>query len=279
MRKTILYACVLLLLAALNGCRSQKNTSARELPLVWAEGSPQMLFSEMLTRHEGDTAALIKTTATISMGRNSLRSKIQIRWQRDEAVQISILPLLGLEVFRVVVTPDSLYFVDRLRKQYAVEPYAKWQGYVPFDISFATLQSLLLSQPFLPGELTVPNDVLRFDIAEQGENYQYVYAPARPAVGYRFEGDARACLAVADLYSATRSRSLTCRYYDYRQQAASVAPQRIACELQGFISDKVNLTLESLSFEWNAPQNISAEITSKYKKVTDLESWIKSVLR
>ncbi len=273
MKRCALY--VLLVLALLSGCRSGRNLSG---PAVWREGSPQALFAEMFARHDADTTAFVKSTAYLSLGKYTVRGKVQIRWRRDSAVQFSVVPLLGMEVCRITLTLDSLYIVDRFHKKYMAESLNAVSDIIPSGISFAAVQSLLLAQPFLPQREIVPQDVLLFDIAEKGENYLYAYNPPLSSDEYRFEGDRRACLVGADIRAAGNAREFSCRYSDYAQQDDAIAPQRIVCMFDGFSSERVMLAFDGMAFVWNEPQSLSTGISARYKK-TDLESWIKILLR
>ena len=276
MKRCALY--VLLVLALLSGCRSGRNLSDTAAPAVWQEGSPQALFAEMFARHDTDTTAFVKSTAYLSLGKYTVRGKVQIRWRRDSTVQFSVVPLLGMEVCRITLTPDSLYIVDRFHKKYMAESLNAVADIIPSGISFAAVQSLLLAQPFLLQREIVPQDVLLFDIAEKGENYLYAYNPPLSSDEYRFEGDRRACLVGADIRAAGNAREFSCRYSDYVQQDDAIAPQRIVCMFDGFSSERVMVAFDGMTFAWNEPQPLSTGISARYKK-TDLESWIKILLR
>ena len=102
----------MVLLVALSGCRNRYATVSEDLLPLAKELSPDRLFSEVLVRHDKDTSAQMKAMAYVSLGGNTARSRVQIRWARDRALQISILPLMGVEICRMVLTPDTVYLID-----------------------------------------------------------------------------------------------------------------------------------------------------------------------
>lgn len=167
----------MVLLVALSGCRNRYATTSGDLPPLARELSPDRLFSEVLVRHDRDTSAQMKAMAYVSLGENTARSRVQIRWSRNRALQISILPLMGVEICRMVLTPDTVYLIDRYHKQYVKESVDEWQRRSSFDISFGSIQSLFLARPFLPGGKILPDDVVLFDVAAVGEGYGYTYSP------------------------------------------------------------------------------------------------------
>lgn len=268
----------MVLLVALSGCRNRYATTSGDLPPLARELSPDRLFSEVLVRHDRDTSAQMKAMAYVSFGENTARSRVQIRWSRDRALQISILPLMGVEICRMVLTPDTVYLIDRYHKQYVKESVDEWQRRSSFDISFGSIQSLFLARPFLPGGKILPVDVALFDVAAVGEGYRYTYSPGRPACDYRFEIDNRACLGAVLWSMPSSSRSLVCRYAGYHAVGESVSPAQMTFALSGFFPEPVSFFFEKMEFDWNTPQNISKAVSLQYKR-TDLQTWIGTILR
>lgn len=70
-----------------------------------------------------------------------------LRLQKDKVIWVSINALLGVEAFRVLITPDSVKILYKLDKVYQARSvsYLQEVSHLPFD--FQTLQSLLLGNP------------------------------------------------------------------------------------------------------------------------------------
>ena len=67
----------------------------------------------------------------------------KLRIQEDSAVWVSIAPLLGIELFRMVITTDSVKLVDRLNKRYFTDSLAVLESMTKVPVSFDVMQSLL----------------------------------------------------------------------------------------------------------------------------------------
>lgn len=67
----------------------------------------------------------------------------KLRIKEDSAVWVSIAPLLGIELFRMVITADSVKLVDRLNKRYFTDSLAVLETMTKVPVSFDVLQSLL----------------------------------------------------------------------------------------------------------------------------------------
>lgn len=70
---------------------------------------------------------------------------LNIRIQRDKAIWISVTALLGLEVARVLITPDSVQIINRLQGEYIAKPFSYIYQYTSEGVTFATVQDLLLA--------------------------------------------------------------------------------------------------------------------------------------
>lgn len=72
----------------------------------------------------------------------------QIRMRLDSAIWISVTPLLGIEVARILITRDSVKYLNRFNKEYSVQSIASLKRYIPLDGDFFTLQSIILGNHF-----------------------------------------------------------------------------------------------------------------------------------
>jgi len=68
----------------------------------------------------------------------------QIRLQNDSVIWISLSPALGIEVARLMITSDSIQFINRLNKTYFVGDYHFISTLFQTTIDFDILQSLLV---------------------------------------------------------------------------------------------------------------------------------------
>ncbi len=76
---------------------------------------------------------------------NSMRFRASLRMKKDSMVWISVTPAFtpGLEVARLVVTPDSLLLINRMQREYCLENYSALEQLIGVNISFSAFQRLL----------------------------------------------------------------------------------------------------------------------------------------
>lgn len=77
-------------------------------------------------------------------GNNSIGLKGQIRMQNDSVIWISLSLKLGIEVARVMITEDSVKFINRTEKTYLSESINGLKDRLPIETSLDFLQDLLI---------------------------------------------------------------------------------------------------------------------------------------
>lgn len=73
---------------------------------------------------------------------------ITMRARMDSMIWISISPLLGIEVARVLITPDSVKFLDRLHNTYQLNTFDAINKLLQLKVNFEMVQSLLFGNFF-----------------------------------------------------------------------------------------------------------------------------------
>jgi hypothetical protein len=97
-----------------------------------------------------------------------------IRVSKDSVIWVSLSPGLGLEVARVLINNDSIFFVDRINKRYATLAFDKLSEKYKFDLNYRMVESVIL------GNLVFPYQKEALQKTDQGilykqqiENYKF----------------------------------------------------------------------------------------------------------
>lgn len=86
----------------------------------------------------------MRVTATLNGRTQSFNT--QIRWQKGQRIWLS-MSILGIEGVRVLVTPDSVQYIDRLNSEYLQQPYRYLARLIKLDLPFESLERVLLGLP------------------------------------------------------------------------------------------------------------------------------------
>lgn len=127
-------------------CKSVKKTVVhREIPNITENRLLKSVYS-----NEPDFNSLYSKRMDISFTQGgkstSLRGTLKV--QRDSFIQISISAPLGIEVGRVLLTPDSVKFVDSYHKKYFLSDYKYFYNKFDVNLSYDCFQKILTNTFF-----------------------------------------------------------------------------------------------------------------------------------
>ena len=78
---------------------------------------------------------------------NEVSLGISIRVRKDSLVWASVTAPFGIELFRAVLTKDSVYYINRTNKTYFVKPIAHISKIIKTDIAFNKIQEMIMANP------------------------------------------------------------------------------------------------------------------------------------
>jgi len=138
---------ILLLFAAFLALSSCKSTrTVIKAPLK--EQGADYLYSQLKENEFNFNWLSAKFDASYSDRKSSADFKGQVRIRKDSVIWVTISPALGIELFRLVITQDSVKYVDRFNKEYFSGDYALVSRFLQIDVDFDILQSLILGNDF-----------------------------------------------------------------------------------------------------------------------------------
>ncbi|WP_345953545.1 DUF4292 domain-containing protein [Mucilaginibacter sp. PAMB04168] len=148
MRRNMLNKLLLTLcLAALFGCKAKKQLVVRKADsTVTAKAVNPMLARLEAIRSKQTVfntfSGRAKTKLTIDGKSNDVT--LNIRIQHGKKIWVSITALLGIEVARAQITPDSVVVVNRLQRVYLKKPFSYINNYASRQVNYQTVESLLV---------------------------------------------------------------------------------------------------------------------------------------
>jgi hypothetical protein len=140
-------AAALLVLLTTAACKSGKP-----LPLIGRDlpaRSPERLLERLLaneTEHDTLRYYTAKASVSLQLPDGSKSFKAQIRSVRDSAAWVSVIPALGIEVARVLLTTDSLKLLDKMADQYFIGDTSAAKAQFGLQPSLSLLQQALLGK-------------------------------------------------------------------------------------------------------------------------------------
>lgn len=91
----------------------------------------------------------IKFNANIEKSGESHSLSGTIRIKKDSLIWISIVPALGIEAARMMITKDTIKFINRINSTFYNGNYSYLNNMMNLDIDFSLLQAMLTNELFL----------------------------------------------------------------------------------------------------------------------------------
>ena len=85
----------------------------------------------------------MKGKASLDMNGEVNNVNVNIRVKRDQIIWVSITAFAGLEPARAMITPDSIFVLNKLQGTYLAKPFSYIQRFSNKQINFKMLQSIL----------------------------------------------------------------------------------------------------------------------------------------
>ncbi len=139
-------AALMTLVLLSTACKSGRPITLinREVPARSAEKIIERLLARDTLQARYYTA---KAGVEIEVAAEHKSFKAQVKSVRDSAAWISVIPALGIEVARMLLTPDSLKMLDKLHDQYFVGDTAAAKKRFGMQPSLSLFQQALLGKP------------------------------------------------------------------------------------------------------------------------------------
>jgi hypothetical protein len=85
-----------------------------------------------------------KARTTLDINGNSNDVTLNIHIKKDRKIWISITAIAGIEVARVLITPDSMMIINRLQGVYLKKPFSYINKFAGDQVNYKTIESLLI---------------------------------------------------------------------------------------------------------------------------------------
>ena len=254
-----LYVCVVLNILP-TGCRTVKELAGETDAALKAETEFFRTLDEQSLRYH-TLSAKIQFEFTPASGKE-VGSRAQLKLRRDDRLQISVQPFLGIEMFRLEVSRDSVKAIDRMNKRYFAESIADLKARKHLDFTFGNLQALLTNRLFLPGEQAVTlNDRGRFGWERIPAGYRLQTSDAT-GIHYRFLADNEAKLRTTEITDADK-HTLMWDYTNFRTVEGRLFPMDMLASLRDH-----KLSIRFNKVEINTPVDLKFIIPEGYERVT-----------
>lgn len=208
----------------------------------------------------------------IDKKKNSLSGQIRVR--KDSAIWITFSPALGIEMARMIITNDSVKFINRINKTYFMGDENIVNDFLDTNVDFDVIQSILLGN-----DLTYYEDG-KFRASYDSKEYHLVTAGRQKLKKYvKTQADEERIfiqniLLSPETFKITQmkikelkkeNKKLDASYSDFNYIGDQLFPHKIFYDL---VADKnIQVDLKYSKIVINKPQVFPFKVSSKYTRI------------
>lgn len=112
------------------------------------EHGTDFLFNNLKANELNYTYFSARFNSSFKQDKSETTLSGQLRIQRDSAIWISVSPLMGIEMIRILITNDSIYYVNRIDNTYFEGSFDHINKMINSTFDFDMLQSFLTGNDF-----------------------------------------------------------------------------------------------------------------------------------
>ena len=203
MKYNHLIAALAVLSLVLMGCNNQKRLTKTEGNEPKKEVVKQKTIQQRAIEAQPDFQSVnaLKARFQLTYQRKSVAANGTIAMIKDSICIISLQPVLGIELFRLELTPAEVLIVDKMNRRYVQMSYAEISEAVKMPITFADAQNVLMARMVVLGQ---PQSVLYSEAASAAaaENNTTIVSLTEGKINYQYSIDNSSLALLQAVYTA-----------------------------------------------------------------------------
>lgn len=197
----------------------------------------------------------------------------QIRIQKDSVIWLSLSPALGIEVARLMISNDSIWFINRIDKTYLKGDYDFINSFFQTTIDFDILQALLVGNDMLYYEddnfrAAIDAMEYRLGTSRRTKKKKELLLEDSPNILIQniwLNPDNFKITKVNLKEFGQENKQLEMRYSHFDAVQNQLVPTELDMLLQA--DKKLRISLRFSNIEINEPLNFPFKVPSKYSKM------------
>ena len=258
-RNNLIRAALAAVAIMLAGCGSSKKASSTGQAIP-AEKS---IISSIAEAQKDWTTMQCSGKVSLQAG-SSLSSSMQMKMKRGESIFISLRPILGIEVAKMIVDNGKVVFIDKMHKKYVEEDMSLLTGGLEIDMT--TLQDIFLGRSFILGKGTVTDKMADELDIQTASGIRITPLKQNRMFLYSFGYDNNGNITYLTVNIGSMEKAYSVAYGDV--QTTTAGKVATYANISTVISNTpLSLELSYRSLDWNQNLTIDASVPSGYAKV------------
>ncbi len=268
------YLFVIMLLLILVGCTSTRKVIKEPLK----EEGIDYLFEKLKSSELAFDYFNAKFNLDYKIDKKKTEFKGQIRIQKDSMIWVSFSPALGIEAARMLITVDSVKFINRINKTYFVGDYEYLNEYLETNVDYDVLQALIIGNDlshYENGKFRAHIDKRQYKLstASRSKLKKYVKGTEKDPIVF-----IQSIWLSSDNFKITQlslkeikkeNKKLEVKYSKFIALDAQLFPREVDFNLQADKKIDVNIKYSKITID--AELNFPFNVSEKYQIISNLE--------
>ena len=263
MKKSFIKAMVLLsMVSVAMACKSKKavvatTTPVKEVPVVANKKEENIKL--LRSKNINFNTLSMKGKANLRLPGNENTVTVNVRIQRDQKIWMSISALLGIEVARAVITPDSIMVLNKLQNTYVRQPFSYIYRYTSKQVTFKMLQDVLTGNTI--NTLFTPSATL-----EQDGHGLWTLKGTEGTLGFNLNFNSLQKPGLLNLNDSKAAQALKVTYGNYQKVNEFMMPAQIAINSLS-ANKRVDIDFDFSKIESNVQLDFPFTVPKRYELI------------
>ncbi|MCK5838524.1 MAG: DUF4292 domain-containing protein [Bacteroidales bacterium] len=251
------------------------STSKKVIKEPIKEAGPEYLFYQLKKNELKYNWFSAKFSADYIYNKKKTSFSGHLRIRKDSAIWISITPTLGIEMIRMLITPDSVKMVNRIEKTYFLSDFSYFNQFLNNALDFDMMQAFITGNDFAFYEngkfrASVENDQYKLITTGRNKLKKYVKEHEEgiiiPIQNIWLDPDNFKIFKVVIKEIVVDSRKFEATYSDFEPLENQLFPSRLDYEIQA-AENKIFLYVKYSRVAIDKPFNFPFNVSDKYQRV------------
>lgn len=268
------YLLIIILMIMFAGCRSTRKIIKAPLKVEGIDYLFEQLKSNELTYN----TISAKFNLEYKVNKKKTDFKGQIRIKKDSLIWISFSVDLGIEVARMLITNDSVKFINRINKTYFVGDYEYLNEFLETNIDYDVLQALIIGNDlthYEDGKFRAHIDNLQYKLSTASRSKLRKYVKKNetdPVVFIQniwLSPDNFKITQLSLKEIKKQNKKLQANYSKFAAVDSQLFPKEVDFALQA--DKKTDIRIKYSKITINKVLNFPFSVSKKYKLISKLE--------
>jgi len=229
---------------------SSCSIKVREIDYAKAPKNAKDLIERVISKNKIPEWLSLKGKVNLIKDEKDVTLNINIKYRKDSLIWASVSAPFGIELFRTMLTKDSMYYINRTNKTFFVKPITDITTFLKVDISFDEIQEMITANPrVLKKEYT-------FHIIEN------TFELNAKQVFYKVSADFYRILRASIIDGGIE---LNYEFLSFINQNEFIFPKQFSISIRS--SENFEATLDYSKIVFNEKQKLPFKIPSSYAEV------------